>query len=77
MTGDDERGRCEAMPQAARSGHDGDGACAANAVTTVRFRGVDVPICRLHAATYARWGDGAEDEAMRAWAWSRATLRSG
>jgi hypothetical protein len=43
----------------------------------VPFRGVYVPLCPVHFATYQRWGDDAVLEAARVWDWSRGAIPSG
>jgi hypothetical protein len=35
----------------------------------VSFHGRDVPVCRMHEASYARWGDDAELNAVARWDW--------
>jgi hypothetical protein len=29
-----------------------------------------MPVCRMHEAAYARWGDRAEQQAAELWDWS-------
>jgi hypothetical protein len=62
--------RCQARPAAARHGWREDVLCASNANTSVSFRGVHVPVCRMHEAAFARWGSEAEAKAASLWAWS-------
>ena len=52
--------RCQARPRAARPAYREDMLCASSASTVVRFHGSEVPVCRIHDAKYARWGDDAE-----------------
>jgi hypothetical protein len=61
--------RCQAQPAAARRGFREDVLCASMANTTVRFRGREVPVCEIHARTFARWGDEAEANAELLWGW--------
>jgi hypothetical protein len=65
----DEPERCQARPAAARRGFREDVLCASNANTHVRFRDGDVAVCRMHEATYGRWGDEAEAKAAELWEW--------
>jgi hypothetical protein len=65
----EERPQCQARPAAARRGFREDALCASLANTTVRFHGRDVPVCRMHEATYGRWGDEAEAKAEELWEW--------
>ena len=44
--------------------------CASLANTTVQFHGRDVAVCRMHEATYARWGADAERKAAELWEWA-------
>jgi hypothetical protein len=62
--------RCQARPRAARPGYREDMLCASLASTVVRFYGVEVPVCRIHDAKYARWGAEAEAQAELQWAWT-------
>ncbi len=62
--------RCQARPAAARHGWREDVLCASQANTSVCFRGVDMPVCRMHEAAFARWGGEAEAKATSLWAWS-------
>ncbi len=64
-----EREQCQAQPAAARRGFREDVLCASLANTTVQFHGRDVAVCRMHEATYARWGDEAEAKAAELWEW--------
>jgi hypothetical protein len=59
-------------PAAARPGYRADLLCASRACTGVLFDGGEIPVCRIHAATYAAWGDDAEDNAGRRWRWRPA-----
>ena len=43
--------------------------CASSASTVVCFHGSEVPVCRIHDAKFARWGDDAEVEAVLQWGW--------
>ncbi len=36
----------------------------------VSFHGEERPVCRMHQATYARWGDDAETQAEALWEWT-------
>jgi hypothetical protein len=63
--------RCQARPPAVRSGQEGDDLCASGGNRTVRFRGRDVPVCRLHEATFAAWGEDADENAAERWGWCR------
>jgi hypothetical protein len=60
---------CRAIPAAARRGWRVDALCASIANTDVSFRGTQVPVCRMHQATYVRWGDDAERNAVELWGW--------
>jgi hypothetical protein len=62
--------RCQARPRAARPAYREDMLCASLASTVVRFHGVEVPVCRIHDAKYARWGADAEAQAELQWAWT-------
>jgi hypothetical protein len=63
--------RCQARPAALRAGDDADDVCAADANRTVSFREREVPVCRLHEATYAAWGELADENAAELWGWCR------
>jgi hypothetical protein len=65
----DEPERCQARPAAARRGFREDVLCASNANTYVEFRNARVAVCRMHEATYARWGEEAEAKAAELWDW--------
>ena len=65
----DEPERCQARPAAARRGFREDVLCASNANTYVEFRNGRVAVCRMHEATYGRWGDEAEAKAAELWDW--------
>jgi hypothetical protein len=60
---------CQAIPGASRRGWRSDPLCASTANTAVEFCGRLVPVCRIHAATYARWGAEAEAKARELWSW--------
>lgn len=62
---------CQAVPVAARRWGRTDHLCASHASTFVYFRGVSVPVCFMHAATYKRQGTLQEAErfAARNWGW--------
>jgi hypothetical protein len=61
--------RCQARPAAARPAYREDMLCASLANSSVTFGGADIPVCRMHEATYVRWGDDAEANARARWAW--------
>ena len=62
--------RCQARPGAFAHAHDhADQLCSAIASRIVQFRVHELPVCRLHEATYASWGDDAEAAAAARWAW--------
>lgn len=65
----DEPERCQARPAAARRGFREDVLCASNANTYVEFRSARVAVCRMHEATYARWGEEADARAAELWDW--------
>jgi hypothetical protein len=65
----EEPERCQARPAAARRGFREDVLCASNANTYVEFRNARVAVCRMHEATYARWGEEAEAKAAELWDW--------
>jgi hypothetical protein len=65
----EDREQCQARPAAARRGFREDVLCASLANTTVRFHGRDVAVCRMHEATYGRWGSEAEAKASELWEW--------
>jgi hypothetical protein len=62
--------RCQARPRAARPAYREDMLCASSASTVVCFHGVEMPVCRIHDAKYARWGGDAEAQAALHWAWT-------
>jgi hypothetical protein len=64
-----ERVPCRAIPTAARRGWRVDVLCASIANTDVAFHGQRVPVCRMHRATYDRWGADAERRAAELWGW--------
>jgi len=66
---DDSRA-CQAIPGVARRGWRADVLCASRASTDVQFQGRPVGVCRMHEATYARWGAKAEARAGELWGWS-------
>jgi hypothetical protein len=66
---DGGRPRCQARPVAARRGFREDVLCASYANTLVAFRGANVPVCRIHEATYVRWDGQADVNASLQWAW--------
>jgi hypothetical protein len=61
--------RCQARPRAARPEYREDMLCASIANTSVSFHGQDVPVCRMHEASYVRWADDAEPNAAVRWGW--------
>jgi hypothetical protein len=61
--------RCQAQPSAARAGYREDMRCASMANCAIRFEALDVPVCRIHEATFARWGAGAVANARARWGW--------
>ena len=62
---------CQAIPGVARRGWRTDVLCASAANSEVLFDGRLVPVCRIHRATYARWGAEAEQRAIELWGWQR------
>jgi hypothetical protein len=62
--------RCQARPASTRFGWREDVLCASRASTTVTWRGQEIPVCRMHEAAYARWGDDGERLAEERWGWS-------
>ena len=60
---------CQAIPGVARRGWRTDPLCASNASTDVAFSGRLVAVCRMHQATYVRWGAEAEQKATELWGW--------
>jgi hypothetical protein len=66
----EESERCQARPAAARRGFREDVLCASLANTVVEFRDQLVAVCRMHEATYRRWGAHAEKNAAELWEWS-------
>jgi hypothetical protein len=68
--------RCQARPRAARPGYREDMLCASLANTSVCFHDVDVPVCRMHEATYRRWADAAEGNATALWGWTAQSARN-
>jgi hypothetical protein len=61
--------RCQARPRAARVGYRDDMLCASVANTLVSFRGLTVPVCRIHERQFGRWADDAERNAETVWSW--------
>ena len=61
--------RCQARPRAARPAYREDMLCASAASTAVLFHGIEMPVCLIHDAKYARWGDEAETGAALQWGW--------
>jgi hypothetical protein len=61
--------RCQAQPSAARPGYREDMRCASAANCVIRFEALDIPVCRIHEATFARWGASAADNARSRWGW--------
>jgi hypothetical protein len=61
--------QCLAIPGAARHGWREDALCASLAKTEVDFHGRTMPVCRMHEATYLRWGETAEQNAAELWDW--------
>jgi hypothetical protein len=43
--------------------------CASLANTLVSFRGIRVPVCRIHERMFGRWADDAERNAELLWVW--------
>jgi hypothetical protein len=68
---------CQAIPSAARRGWREDLLCASRAKTVVEFAGREVPVCRMHEATYLRWGSDAEEKAIELWGWTRRPPSAG
>jgi hypothetical protein len=62
--------QCLAIPGAARRGWREDVLCASLASTEVEFHGRPIAVCRMHEATYARWGETAEANAAELWEWT-------
>ena len=62
---------CQAIPGASRRGWRTDVLCASVANTEVMFYGRRVAVCRIHRATYERWGDAAEERAIELWGWHK------
>jgi hypothetical protein len=61
--------RCQATPAAARRGFREDVLCASLANTTVPYQDGEMAVCRMHEATYTRWGENAEANASELWKW--------
>jgi hypothetical protein len=61
--------RCQARPKAARPGFRDDMLCANAGNSVVHFEALDVPVCKLHEATFTRWGLDADDLARTRWGW--------
>jgi hypothetical protein len=62
---------CQAIPGASRRGWRTDLLCASIANTEVLFYGRAVAVCRIHRATYERWGAMAEERAIELWGWRK------
>jgi hypothetical protein len=62
---------CQAIPGASRRGWRSDVLCASVANTDVVFCGRRVAVCRIHRATYERFGEAAEERAIELWGWQR------
>jgi hypothetical protein len=60
---------CQAIPGVARRGWRADLLCASSASTDVAFSGRLMGVCRMHQATYERWGAEAEQKATELWGW--------
>jgi len=43
--------------------------CASSACTVVAFRGMVIPVCRIHEKKFVRWGPIAEEQAVLEWDW--------
>jgi hypothetical protein len=69
--------RCQARPRAARPGYREDMLCASLANIAVCFHDVDVPVCRMHEATFHRWAGSAEGNAAALWGWTVPSGRNG
>lgn len=67
---------CQAVPSASRRGWRSDRLCASIANTEVEFCGRLIPVCRIHLATYERWGSEAESNARELWGWHAGAGRS-
>jgi hypothetical protein len=61
--------RCQATPAAARRGFREDVLCASLANTAVPYQDGEMAVCRMHEATYTRWGASAEANAVELWKW--------
>jgi hypothetical protein len=61
--------RCQARPAAARPAYRDDMLCASSANCAVSYAGAEIPVCRMHEATYVRWGASAETNARERWDW--------
>ena len=70
------RSRCQARPRAARPAYREDMLCASLANMVVCFHGVEMPVCRIHDAKYARWGADAEAQSELHWAWTRPAAQA-
>jgi hypothetical protein len=66
--------RCQAQPSAARPGYRDDMRCASMANSVVRFEAVNIPVCRIHEATFARWGTAGAANARARWGWGAWSL---
>lgn len=67
---------CQAIPGAAMHAWSAKRLCAAEASTTVIFKGIPVPVCYTHSAMYRRQGNvfAAEKMAQTKWGWNRAEM---
>ena len=68
-TGTEAAFGCQAQPSAARRGYREDMRCASGSNCVVRFEAIDVPVCRIHEATFLRWGASAAENARARWGW--------
>ena len=66
---------CQAIPGAARRGWRTDVLCASVANTEVTFYGRRVAVCRIHRATYERWGARPRSARSSSGAGTRRRLR--
>jgi hypothetical protein len=64
--------QCQARPAAGRRWARDDLLCASAASSLVLHRGVEMPVCRIHGKTFARWGAAAEGKAALLWGWQGA-----
>jgi hypothetical protein len=68
---------CQAIPGVARRGWRADLLCASSASTDVPFSGRMMGVCRMHQATYVRWGAEAERKAAELWGWRAGPAAGG